>query len=281
MVNCPECGSEELLKKGFRNNKQRYQCKTCGRHFIEGTKFVGRQVKLPTLVKTCPYCKSNEVIRDGRLEDGSSRFQCKTCGKNFSTKTFMRPPVGYKCPYCGGKLNRSGKGKLGQPEFHCTECGKSCSGIPPKKNIQFSQINKEIYCPYCNSLDIKLRGNYKGKNRMYSCKSCGRRFSDTTYKSLEEKKKKLENHITCKFCGSARLISAGISPCGTQRLRCRDCKKTFTFYNKLTEKDKKLIAFYRVNFKVPYSSIIRQYKCSKEEIIKLEEEYKKNLVGNK
>ena len=215
MVNCPECNSTNILKKGFRNSKQRYQCKDCGRHFVEGTKFIGRQVKLPTVVKKCPNCGSMEVIRDGRLKDGSSRFQCKTCGKNFSTKTLFRPPVGYKCPYCGGKLNRSGKGKLGQPEFLCTKCGKSCSGIPPKKIVHFSQVNRDVHCPHCGSLDIKLRGIYKGKNRMYSCKECRKRFSDNTAKLLKEKK--LKDPMKCKFCGSTRLISAGLNKCGTKR----------------------------------------------------------------
>ena len=58
-------------------------------------------------------------------------------------------------------------------------------------------------------------------------------------------------------------------------------KKTYTIYNELSEKDKKVSAFYRVNFKVSYSSIIKQYKCSKEEIMKLEKEYKINLVQNR
>ena len=101
MVACPECNSENLYKKGTRAGKQRYQCKDCGRYFVEGTKFVGRQVKLPSVVQTCPQCGSTHIRRDGLLKTGGQRYKCGTCGKGFSTKTVYREPVKYPCPYCG------------------------------------------------------------------------------------------------------------------------------------------------------------------------------------
>ena len=172
-MNCPECNSENLLKKGFRKGKQRYQCKDCGRNFVEGTKYVGRQVKLPTLVKSCPTCQSTNIIRDGKLESGARRFKCKDCGKRFSSKTFMRPPVEYKCPYCGGKLNRSGKSKLGESQYICATCGKSCTGDPPVKRFSFKERNTSIKCPYCDSLHIVLRGIEPKTNlTKYMCRSC-------------------------------------------------------------------------------------------------------------
>jgi transposase-like protein len=34
--------------------------------------------------------------------------------------------------------------------------------------------------------------------------------------------------ITCPFCSSADVIRFGKNPCGTARLRCKACKKTWT-----------------------------------------------------
>ena len=34
MVVCPYCGEEWVVKSGKKNGKQRYMCKSCGKHFI-------------------------------------------------------------------------------------------------------------------------------------------------------------------------------------------------------------------------------------------------------
>ena len=34
-INCPKCGKNEIRKNGHRRGKQNYQCKSCGRQFIE------------------------------------------------------------------------------------------------------------------------------------------------------------------------------------------------------------------------------------------------------
>lgn len=31
-MNCPDCDSTDLIKRGLKNGYQRYQCKACGRH---------------------------------------------------------------------------------------------------------------------------------------------------------------------------------------------------------------------------------------------------------
>ncbi len=36
MVTCKHCGSEASVKHGQARGKQRYRCKRCGRHFVEG-----------------------------------------------------------------------------------------------------------------------------------------------------------------------------------------------------------------------------------------------------
>lgn len=49
-LKCPRCGSEKIYKNGLNNNKQRYNCGTCKKQFIEEKKYK----------KICPIC--NEVI---------------------------------------------------------------------------------------------------------------------------------------------------------------------------------------------------------------------------
>jgi transposase len=36
MVECKNCHSEQIVKSGFVRGKQRYKCKGCGIHFVEG-----------------------------------------------------------------------------------------------------------------------------------------------------------------------------------------------------------------------------------------------------
>ena len=280
-MNCPECNSENLYKKGFRNGKQRYQCKDCGRYFVEGTKFVGRAVKLPTLVKTCLYCGSTHINRRGRLDDGTSRYECMDCRRSFSSKTKILPPIEYPCPYCGGKLKRAGTGKLGQPKYLCTECNKNCSGEPPKANPKFKDINTEIDCPYCGSMDIKLGGTATRKPiTRYLCNTCGRAFTEETKQRLEEYRQSLRYNEVCPRCGSHRIIVAGVTKVGNNRFRCLECKRTYTkgaTILELSEKTKSTILMYRVNLNVPVADIAKYFKCSEYMVRKLEKEYREKL----
>ena len=34
-INCPKCGNNNIRKNGHRRGKQNYQCKNCGRQFID------------------------------------------------------------------------------------------------------------------------------------------------------------------------------------------------------------------------------------------------------
>ena len=77
-MNCPECNSENLVKRGLRGGHQRYACRDCGRHFTEGVKLKPRMPKTPLEGETCPYCGSTVIKRDGKLERGGQRFKCVT-----------------------------------------------------------------------------------------------------------------------------------------------------------------------------------------------------------
>ena len=41
-INCPKCKSNNVRKNGYRRGKQNYQCKECGRQFVE---FYSQEVK--------------------------------------------------------------------------------------------------------------------------------------------------------------------------------------------------------------------------------------------
>ena len=86
-MECPNCGSSNLQKKGTRAGKQRYRCNDCKANFTEGIPYK-KQVSLPPLKGiTCPKCNSTSVVRDGKLLDGTQRFRCRACKLDFSSKT--------------------------------------------------------------------------------------------------------------------------------------------------------------------------------------------------
>ena len=177
-MECPRCGSNRLQKKGTRAGKQRYRCTTCFANFCWGVKYVSAP-KLEKLNKTCLYCGSTHISRDGKLPSGAQRYKCLDCNRGFSDSTVIKEPEPDKfCPYCGSKLRKAGYSKLGYREYFCKSCNKSCTenaeGIPQRRDT-FKDINKDIKCPSCNSSDLRLAGQRDGR-RKFSCKSCGRQF---------------------------------------------------------------------------------------------------------
>ncbi|BAZ65941.1 insertion element protein [Fischerella sp. NIES-4106] len=45
-MNCPKCGGNDIRKNGNRRGKQNYQCKSCGRQFIESYSVRGYPKKI-------------------------------------------------------------------------------------------------------------------------------------------------------------------------------------------------------------------------------------------
>lgn len=180
-MECPNCGSTHLQKKGIRAGKQRYRCTKCSACFTEGVSYQ-KQVKLePVTGIECPYCGSNHIRRNG-MTGRFLRYTCCDCQKNFSEYLLKHPKtkISYECPYCGGELRYGGYGRKGQREYYCKNCHRSCSTNTEGKPVpfyKFSEINKDIKCPECNSINIKKQGSLRGKKR-FVCKDCGRIFLD-------------------------------------------------------------------------------------------------------
>ena len=244
-MQCPECGCTELLKKGIRNNKQRYRCKQCGRFFVEGSKYSTKEILPP---KQCPYCGHTSTQRKGILEDGTQRYMCNHCNRSFSSKSIIKTEVPYPCPYCGGKLKRKGKGKLGQNQYKCAQCNKSCSGDPPVKRVIFSQTSRDILCPQCGSYELIKAGCSRSGKQRYKCNKCNKLFVqlDAEYmNSIRERSTE-----TCPYCGGKKIISAGKTSAGNQRYRCLSCRRSYTKNivlikdRKIKQKDKRSIIMY-------------------------------------
>ena len=67
MAKCKRCGSDKTVKNGMVRGKQRYLCKQCGCHFVEGDK---RENKNSAIIKT--LCKMFKML-------GSEKY--KTIGE--------------------------------------------------------------------------------------------------------------------------------------------------------------------------------------------------------
>lgn len=75
MVECKRCGSTETVKNGIVRGKQRYLCKQCGYHFVEGDQ---RENKNSYLLKI--LCKLFRILGAG---------QCRTIGAYLKRDTSL------------------------------------------------------------------------------------------------------------------------------------------------------------------------------------------------
>lgn len=58
---CPECGSSKIGKRGSRDGRQKYQCKECGRFFIEGTR-LNSSYSTNFKIKTMPIEQERKIL---------------------------------------------------------------------------------------------------------------------------------------------------------------------------------------------------------------------------
>ena len=138
-MKCLNCGSENIVKRGFRSNKQKYTCKTCNASFTEGVTYAAkvRYDKKPDVV--CPSCGSSNNVRDGKLESGHQRYKCKNCGLRHSAEHSFKPFTNslYSCPICGSKnLKKKGLNKTKKYEiYQCKDCSKQFMPLNKTKSL--------------------------------------------------------------------------------------------------------------------------------------------------
>lgn len=259
---CPRCGSSDLQKKGKRLGRQRYRCKECSSSFTEGIPYKEAPV-YEAAQKVCSRCGSKSIVRDGKLKDGAQRYLCKDCNLRFSDNSSESLTILWECPYCGGTLIYSGYGKLGQREYNCKDCHKSCSGDlitgKPIKRLSFSEVNVSVFCPYCNSLNIKKAGIAKGNRQKYICKDCKRHFM-TDYK-VTPKSKDLKNKVIKYLLNGANLKKVSTASGYSQRY-IREFMEPFYANETITEEQKQLIIKFGGHCRVPVDFLAPYVKCS-------------------
>lgn len=127
--------------------------------------------------ETCPYCSSNNVIRNG-IRKGKQRMQCNDCNKQFTTalesenqlklelevkensKKRGLASVDGKCPHCGSdKLKKNGTSK-GKIRFQCKECKKTFHALEadgtfkvPSKGKETKKEETLVYTPTTSDME--------------------------------------------------------------------------------------------------------------------------------
>ena len=276
-MKCPRCGSKDLQKKGKRLGKQRFRCKECSCSFTKGIPYK----EAPTyerLDKKCSRCGSTHIVRDGKLEDGAQRYLCKDCNLRFSDNSSESLTTSWECPYCGHVLIYSGYGKLGQREYRCNHCKKSCSGDKitgkPIKRLSFGETNELVHCPSCDSKNIKKAGIAKGSRQKYICKDCKKHFM-TEYR-VEPKKKGLREEVISIVMhgGNVKKISKEY---GFSERYMREFLEPYYAHESITREQKELIIKFGYHCRVPVNYLAEYVPCSEKMCRRVLKEYKEKL----
>jgi len=158
---CPECGSELLLRSGrfgeFIACSNYPKCR-----YTEAIEKDGEEAPTPqTTDEVCDKCGAPMVIKSGRR---GSFLACSAYPKCKNTKPLEKPKsLDIKCPECGGELleRNSRRGKF-----------FGCSNYPKCKFVsKFEPTEKK--CPECDYAMAKR--TFRGKE-VYECIKCKHRI---------------------------------------------------------------------------------------------------------
>jgi len=111
-ASCRYCGSSDVRKDGLYPRKgmnvQRYQCRSCGRRFLDSYERGGRgRPSGERVVKICPVCKQPFVVVPSQRHRKFCSIECysKTRYKGDKIRDSVRVQVlkrdGYTCQICG------------------------------------------------------------------------------------------------------------------------------------------------------------------------------------
>lgn len=275
-MDCPNCGSTKVQKKGKRAGKQRYRCKECGASFTENVEYTPQIKYVPIKDTKCPQCKSSFISRDGKLISGKQRYKCTSCGLRFSQDTllFHKDKIQYKCPYCEGVLIYAGYSRRGLQKYLCKNCGKSCtsdeSGKPIKRLLPFHSINSEKVCPSCGTLNIKKTGHSKTGIQKYKCKECGKSFSDHT-----KERPSISEAIELLLKGISLSEASEKTSYSKEYLR----KLMVPYYQteEISKEQEALILRYGYYLRVPVDYMAKYVKCSEHKCREVLQKYREKI----
>ena len=275
-MNCPNCQSVKIQKKGKRAGKQRYRCKECGASFTENVEYIPQISLDPVTDIECPQCGNTLISRDGKLPSGNQRYKCSACGLRFSPGTFYlhKDKIQYNCPYCEGELSYSGHTKTGNQKYKCKNCGKSCSsdtsGKPIKRELPFRLTNTEKKCPSCGTLNVKRIGYSKNGIQRYKCRDCGKIFSDNT-----KDRPNLSQAIGLLLTGASLQKAATLTNYSKNYLR----KLMVPYYleESISKEQEALIIKYGYHLRVPIDYMAEYVKCSEHKCREVLQKYRERI----
>lgn len=202
LPSCPECGKQNLQKRGFEVNKdntrkQKYRCNDCDKSFCESS---SNRPK-------CPECQeANWVVKRGVSIEKKQRFFCQKCEVTFIP--LLNPP----CPDCGGFwIRKAGTERETQEQrYQCNGC---------QRIFKESTKNKPRYicppCLECGSEETLFASKNRYGTHRYKCKSCHSTFFE------------YRDNPPCPDCQSLKVKKAGWKR-GIQKYRCDGCQRNFT-----------------------------------------------------
>ena len=200
---CPECGGQNLQKRGFERNKdktmkQKFRCNDCNKSFCESS----------SNRPNCPECQeSNWVLKRGATVEKKQRFFCQKCELTFVP--LLNPP----CPDCGSFwIRKAGKEKkTKEQKYQCNDCRRTFN--ESTKNTPSPKYDCPP-CIECGSQETLFASKNKYGTHRYKCKSCRTNF-------LEHR-----DNPPCPDCQSLKIIKAGRRR-GQQEYRCQNCQRRF------------------------------------------------------
>ena len=117
-INCPKCSSNNIRKNGHRRGKQNYQCKNCGRQFIDNYSELGysKEVKEDCLTMYVNGNGFRGIERITKVNHNTVIHWVKEAGLKLSNRheTYENPVVAQldELQTFVGKKTKDGSGHL-------------------------------------------------------------------------------------------------------------------------------------------------------------------------
>lgn len=149
---CPYCGSNKIKKNGFRDGKQNYKCKECGRKHTEGAKL--RSKPKEKVIRDCAYCGNPTE---------NPKFCSVNCAATYNLTRF--PPKKKRkrfCKHCGTEIK--------ERQITCRKCNPN---TVEWDNVTLASITDRASYQVAANVRRRARWRYCHSSRPKYCVNCG------------------------------------------------------------------------------------------------------------